>query len=188
MPASSQLFALQNEFHAVSHRAETLVAAINSAQLVVRPKPNKWSVADCLVHLTLSTSAFLPLWSEALARARNHKPQPPSQDYRMDFWGRLLKWSLEPPPRFRLPAPPNFQPTPDVPANQALRQFLASQEKLLHAIADSNGLPIDRCKIASPFSSRVKYSVWSSFCICAAHERRHLWQAERVAETLRANP
>jgi hypothetical protein len=101
----------------------------------------------------------------------------------MDFCGRLLKWSLEPPPRFRFPAPPGFQPPPTVAADQVLPQFLASQEEPL---ASSDGFAIDRYKIVSPFSSHVKYSVWSSFCICAAHERRHLWQAERVIKALRS--
>jgi hypothetical protein len=183
MSARSQLSTLRSGFSALSERAAFLVAAVGETRLTKRPAPNKWSVADCLVHLTLSTNAFLPLWSQALAKART-EARPSGKDYKMDFWGCLLKWSLEPPPRFRFPAPPSFQPPSTVPADQVLPQFLASQEELLTTLASSDGLAIDRYKIVSPFSSPVKYSVWSSFCICAAHERRHLWQAERVIEAL----
>lgn len=65
-----------------------------------------------------------------------------------------------------------------------LSRFLASQALLLDAMADARGLAIDRIKITSPFSSHLRYSVWSSFCVNSAHERRHVWQAERAADEL----
>jgi hypothetical protein len=61
MSARSQLSTLRSEFSALSERAASLVAAVGETHLSARPQPNKWSVADCLVHLTLSTDAFLPL-------------------------------------------------------------------------------------------------------------------------------
>lgn len=45
-------------------------------------------------------------------------------------------------------------------------------------------LPLDRIKIASPFDRRFKYNLFSFFHILLAHERRHLWQAERVKEAI----
>jgi hypothetical protein len=42
------------------------------------------------------------------------------------------------------------------------------------------GLALDRIKVASPVDPRVRYNVWSSFNMTDAHQRRHLWQAERA--------
>jgi hypothetical protein len=41
-------------------------------------------------------------------------------------------------------------------------------------------------KMASPVDSRVRYSIWSSFVVTAAHERRHLWQAEQAISRVRS--
>jgi DinB superfamily len=70
------------------------------------------------------------------------------------------------------------------PTDEVLPAFLACQDEVLQVIAAAKGLPLDRMKITSPFDHRVRYSVWSSFCANAAHQRRHLWQAERVADVL----
>ena len=42
-----------------------------------------------------------------------------------------------------------------------------------------------RMKIVSPFDKRVRYNLVSAFHILAAHERRHLWQAEQAVAELR---
>jgi len=34
-------------------------------------------------------------------------------------------------------------------------------------------------RIRSPFDARIRYSAWSALRILPAHQRRHLWLAER---------
>src|SRR5439155_4865371 len=104
-----------------------------------------------------------------------------ARPFELDFWGKALSWFLEPPPKIRFKAPPEFQPIECGPADRVLSAFLSSQDRLLATIAESHGLPLDLLKITSPFSPRLHYSVCSSFCVTAVHHRRHPWQAERVA-------
>ena len=51
----------------------------------------------------------------------------------------------------------------------------------------ADGCPPSPCCTATrvPFDSRVKYNVYSAFLIVAAHQRRHLWQAEQAIDSLR---
>lgn len=180
---STQLADLQANFRAISDRAGAVVARVGEDQIAVRPRPAAWSVAECLVHLKLSTEAYLPIWRKAFreARAAGLAAQAP---FRLDLWGRFFVWFLEPPPKLRFPAPASFQPIATGPPAQVLSSFLASQELVLKMLEESDGLPLDRMKIESPFDRRVRYSVWASFCANAAHDRRHLWQAERTAEAI----
>jgi hypothetical protein len=99
----------------------------------------------------------------------------------MDLWGKLLVWFLEPPPKMRFLTSSAFEPAEDMPPSEVLSAFAASQEQLLRAVFEGEGLALDRVKIKSPFAHQVHYNVWSSFCIVAAHQRRHLLQAERAA-------
>jgi hypothetical protein len=170
-----QLDTLADEFRAINDRAKALVERTGVAQLTQRPPKGGWSIAECLEHLNMTTRAFLPRWRESLASA-------PKSDgpYKTDFWGKLLVWALEPPPRFRMPTTPAFAQIKTPPPEQVLSTFLACQEDLLTALAAARGLALDRVKVRSPFQEKMQYSVWSSFRINAAHHRRHLWQAARA--------
>jgi hypothetical protein len=87
--------------------------------------------------------------------------------------GRLV---LRPKPDSWSPA--HLQP---VAAGDVLQSFLKSQNQLLEVVSAASGLALDRIKVALPVDSRVRYNVWSSFQVTDAHQRRHLWQAERAA-------
>ena len=180
---ATQLAGLDTHIRAASDRAQAVVHCIGEARIGERPAPGKWSVAECLTHLRLTSEAYFPLWQQAFEYARS-KGLTSDRPFKLDFWGQALSWFLEPPPKIRFKAPQKFQPVECGPADQVLPAFLLSQDRLLTAIAESNGLPLDRLKITSPFSRRLHYSVWSSFCVTAVHHRRHLWQAERVADHL----
>jgi hypothetical protein len=133
--------------------------------------------------LNLSSKPYLPVWREAFADARDRQLFSDGP-FKMDFVGRMLVWTLDPPPKFRFSAARNFQPLEIGAPDQVLASFLKMQEDISAALAAANGLALDRLKITSPFARQVRYSVWSSFVVTAAHQRRHLWQAERVADVL----
>jgi hypothetical protein len=176
----SQLAEVEQAIRKISDRARALVDHVGEARINIRPAPGKWSIGECFAHLNITASAFLPVWSGALRDAPRG-----SGPYRLDFWGRTLCWLLEAPPRLKIPAPGKFLPPSDLgPQEKILPTFLDCQERILKVIAQADGYAIDRINITSPFSSHVDYNVWSSFCITAAHERRHLWQADRVADVL----
>lgn len=171
----SQIDDIAAEFRAVSDRARALVSRVGVARLAERPAAGGWSIAECFEHLNMTTRAYLPRWREACTAAPRHEGP-----YKTDLWGKMLVWTLEPPPKFRMPTTPPFHPVV-TPANEdVLPRFLACQEELLGALDAGRGLALDRVKVRSPFQEKMQYSVWSSFRISAAHHRRHMWQAERV--------
>jgi hypothetical protein len=65
------------------------------------------------------------------------------------------------------------------------RKFDGYQRRLVELLAEANGLALSKLK-KSPFNANVRYSVYSAFRIIAAHERRHLWQAEQARDAARA--
>ncbi len=175
-----QISALEAEFREVSDRVRALVDRLSPSQITQRPPSGGWSVAECLEHLNLTTRAFLPLWRNACLKA-----PPGNGPYSLDLWGRLLVWLMEPPSRMKMPTTPPFRPAAVAP-EAALPDFLACQEQLLAALSRARGRRIDRVKVVSPFNRRMRYNVYSSFRIGAAHQRRHLSQAELVVRGLTA--
>jgi hypothetical protein len=169
---NTQLAELCEQFRLNAKRAEAVVSKAGEQRLALRPKPDSWSAAECLAHLTLSTEMFLPVWQTAFARGSQG-----IGPYKMDLVGKIFHWGMQPPPRFRVKAPAKFQP---VDTREVLARFLASQDQLLSVVSGAAGLALDRIKVPSPIDSRVRFIVWSSFRLAEAHQRRHLWQADRA--------
>jgi len=104
----------------------------------------------------------------------------------MDWLGATLRWFLEPPVRSRVKAAARFVPRAVRAKAETLAEFTSLQQKLLDVLHDARDLDLAGIRVVSPFDRRVKYNLYSAFRIIAAHERRHLWQAEQAVAALAA--
>jgi hypothetical protein len=173
-----QLARIRQQLEDNSDRARAVCASVSPEKLIQRPPSNGWSIGECVAHLTLTTKDYLRLADEAFKSApRGAGP------FRKDLMGAFLAWHLEPPYRMKTKTLPAFVPAAQDPA-RVLPEFLASQEQLLQRLEHANGIALDRVKVRSSFNDKVTYNLYSFFCILAAHQRRHLWQAEQVRRTL----
>ena len=180
---SPQLERVIAEMDLATEKASAVVNGLTEGQLKQRVDPNSWSVAECIVHLNMTSKEYLPLLDEALERA-NQEGTTRKPKLKMDVMGRMLKWSLEPPARLKVKTTNQFQPQDIEPIGELLTTFGSLQEQLKARIQKAGNLAIDKVKITSPFNERVKYNLFSAFQILVAHERRHLWQAEQVRKAI----
>ena len=94
--------------------------------------------------------------------------------------GWALQRFLEPPYKIKTKTPPpSFRSTVE-PMSDTLERFDYLQQEVQVRIDRSAGLALDRLRMVSPFDARIKYNLYAAFCLIAAHQRRHLWQAEQV--------
>jgi hypothetical protein len=129
--------------------------------------------------LNLTTMAFLPLIDDALGKAPK-EPMDPSRRYRRDAMGWFLTTMMEPPVRMKVKTTPPFMPRLSMGRADILREFQALQAELAARVERANGYDVSKVKVQSPFSESMSYSLLGGFTAILAHERRHLWQAERV--------
>src|SRR5262245_49657100 len=185
MPRAPQLERIQAELAAARRRARAIAGPLTDELWGTRPSAGEWSVAECIVHLNLTSRAFLPLIRDAIARGRGAKlfGAPP---YRRDLAGWFVSWITEPPIRLRIKTTDPFVPAGVEPKNATLDAFDALGAELAACVAEADGLDLGRLRIRSPFDARLAYNLYSCFRIIPAHQRLHLSQAERVVEALSA--
>lgn len=177
------LDAIEAELNDATERARRLVEQVDGRRFTVRPDPSRWSAAECLAHLSISSEEMLPALREAIDKApRGGRPHK----VKMDWLGAVMRWFLEPPVRSRVKANARFVPRAVRAKAETLAEFTAYQQKLIETLHDARGLDVAGIRVVSPFDRRVKYNLYSAFRIIAAHERRHLWQAERAVAALAA--
>jgi hypothetical protein len=146
---------------------------------IKRPPSGGWSPAECITHLTMTTDSYLKLFADAEARVRKDAALPPR--FGRGVGGGLLEWILEPPYRTRSKTLAAFVPNSRAPKVETMSSFVRSQKALYAWIDSVASMPLHQMMITSPFNKRLKYNAYSALRIIAAHQRRHLWQAERAA-------
>ncbi len=144
-----------------------------------RPAPESWSAAECVRHLSLTTTAYLPMIDAALALA-DVRDVGPTHRYRRDLFGALLTWLLEPPFRSKTKTAAQFVPLTAGDPASVVGEFELLQREFALRVERCAGRDLARKRLVSPFNASVKYNLYSALTIMMAHERRHLWQADRA--------
>ena len=160
-------------------RAHEIATPLTAELWSTRPAVDQWSVAECLIHLNLTSRAFLPLIRDAISRGRDLKLLGGGR-YRRDVVGWFVYWITEAPVRFRIKTTAPFVPAGVEPKDRILDTFDRLQEQVAGCVREADGLDLGRLRITSPFDSRLKYNLYSCLRIIPAHQRQHLSQAEQV--------
>ena len=78
----SQLQLVADEYTSAQARLHELVRAVPEERWGRRADPARWSVAECVAHLNLTSMAYLPLLQHAVSRARMLERRPPGRYHR----------------------------------------------------------------------------------------------------------
>jgi hypothetical protein len=169
----------RQQFERISQDADALVEPLTDEQFNWCPRPDSWSVAQCVEHLNTTARLYLPQLDEAIANAirRGTYGEGP---FSYNVFGRFFTAAMEPPARFRLTAPKPFLPPPARPRSEVMAAFRAYQVQFTDRLRQANGLDLARAKVRSPTTTWLRFSLGSGFALMLAHERRHLWQARNI--------
>lgn len=172
----------EGQFAAARGAIEGLVGGVSDAGLRWRPSESRWSIVECLEHLN-SGWLILPKLDRRIAEARAGGVLG-REPFREPWLGRLYVRAVEPPVRFRVPAPRRFRPRADPSPVEVVPRILAFQDEVIARIRASEGLDLGAIRMRSPISRRFRMTLGQWFAFLAAHERRHIWQAENVKRHL----
>lgn len=192
-PSLRQLATLGEEFAQVRARFAALESRVSDAEWLRPPRPEAWSVAQCVQHLNLTAAAMLPRIRAAVTAARE---LPPIGDraYRGALLGRVLAAMLGPAPKLmgitlgRSKTAAAFVPGAELPRSRTVSEFRHWNTEGAAMVSEAEGLQLDRCTIESPFVKGTRYDAYSALWILVRHEHRHLVQAERALAALKEAP
>lgn len=172
-----ELRALGAEWAAVVDEAQAAAAELSAAAAEAAAPAGGWSAAQCYEHLNLTLDVYLRQMEPALAAAA----RPARRGPRLDLWGRVLCWALEPGRGMKSKTTAPFQPGAQGGWPEAVSRFLELHERLGRLLAQSVDLDLESVKLASPFAARIRYHAYSAFRLILVHDRRHQAQARRAA-------
>jgi len=161
--------------------ARTLTSGLTESQLNWKPSTEKWSIAQCLDHLTVATNEFEKYFETALRRAREKWPVTNSPRYKPSMLGGWLAKQVSPQAPRKITAPKIFRPAAsEIPS--APEKFASQQARFLDFVRASAGIDYNKTRLRSPVTPLMRYSLADAFVITVLHGQRHLAQARRVRE------
>ena len=173
-----QLNAIVADLRSAERRLRALQERVPPDAWSQRPAPERWSPAECVAHLNLTSEAFLPLLRKGLEDARRLGRS--QVRYRRDLFGWLIWRIVSPSGRFKTRTAAAFVPSRDQPAHALVAEFERLQAEVIACVRAAEDVPIDRVKLVSPFDARARYNLYAAMTIIPRHQHRHLLQAERA--------
>jgi hypothetical protein len=157
---------------------ERLMANVGHTQFNWQPDNGlKWSIGQCLDHLTKSADVYSAPIADAISSAR----PTGSQAARPNFLGRAFIWQLEPPVRLRTTAPKIAQPASSFDPARTRSEFERTLTELEALTSRAVKVDSGRARFANPFAGgRRLFNVCTGIMVLLTHARRHLLQAEQV--------
>ena len=171
---------LVSELDAADARAKELAKGLSRAQLNWKPRPDVWSVGQCLEHLCLSNDVYV----EPITIALRRRPTGPVDEITPGWFGRwFLTNFIEPTTqKKRTKAPGKAVPVTQQIEPAIVERFIASNAAMRELMARAQGHDVNRVRFKNPFVSWIRFTVGTGFQIIARHSHRHLNQAERVKQ------
>lgn len=178
IPAQPSPDDLLAQIDAVEAEARRILEGLDEGALNWSPAPGSWSMAQCLDHLCTVGGDYLNAIDAGIARGRE-KGKTGDDVSRPGWFERWFIANLEPPPKRRFKAPWVMNPAEMV-EGEVVDRFFALQDRFRGAVEATRGLDVNRSKFRNPYLKFLFFRVGAGLQINLAHERRHLWQAERV--------
>jgi len=177
---------LADAMNAADKAAEDLTAGLSDEDFFWRPDGGtRWSVALCLDHLAVTNTMYGAAMQAALAAARDRglmRQGPVAPGY----FGRKFAESQEPPVKRRARAPGKIQPQASRPRAEIMASYRTAHDRVRALLAEAAEIDANCATFKNPFVGILRVKVSSAFHIIAAHDRRHLWQAQQVVAARRA--
>jgi DinB superfamily len=178
MSPRADLQQIIDEIDATGRAADALVTPLTDAQFHFS-LPGRWSIAQCIDHLATMNVVYSRPIGEAVEAARQ-KGLTGGGPIAPTFFGRRFIASQEPPVKRRLRTPSQAQPRSTASRDEMMRAYHASHDTIRAIARSCAGIDVNRATYPNPFIPLVRMRVGTGLRILAAHERRHLWQAEQV--------
>ena len=166
------------QLDAADERTRALLAEISPEQLNWQPQPTAWSVGQCIEHLCLTNEHYVSSMSKAL----EGKPFGAAPEIKPGWFARWFITSfVEPSSKSkRARAPKKIVPSSRV-ESSVLDRFLCSNQQTRELISRASNYDVNRIRFKNPFVPGIRFTIGTALEIIPIHERRHLLQAERVA-------
>ena len=184
MPLQNKyLLNLEKQLEDLKASVKNLTEDLSEEKFNTKPAPDRWSVAECISHLTATWNPYKKILTEAIAENQNSSFKNPD-NFKPRFIMKKFTEMMEPPYKFKMKTFAQFVSGEKLSKQQTINKFNEGIDETVNFIHACENVDIKKTIIVSPVSKIIKYQLGELFPFLAAHARRHIWQAENVKKII----
>ncbi|RUA38244.1 MAG: hypothetical protein DSY77_00290 [Bacteroidetes bacterium] len=157
---------------------------LREEDLVWKPAPDKWSIAECLKHIIIANSIYIKDIEKRLQKAEVKTIEYPIS---FSITGKLFLYAVDPKYKWKVPAPKLFKPVKENKVEngmETVKEFLKLQDEIIGVSLKACAYDHQHVHTYSPLSKLLKFNVGEQLYIMMRHTKRHINQARRVKSQL----
>lgn len=164
------------EFQEAAKHLHYLLEKFPLENFEVKPAPNKWSAAECLVHINTTNEKYLINLKNSLENAQ--KSNLLKEEYKPRYLMSKFIDTMKPESRWKFKAPSVFKKSYDGNLDKTVNDFFRIQDELIELAERSREYDLSKTKTVSPVSKLFRLKLGEAFMVIIEHQKRHLLQAE----------
>lgn len=157
---------------------------LSNAELNWKPNAQSWSIGQNLEHLIIVNESYYPTF-DSLQNGTYKAPLIGKLRFIVSFMGTTVLSAVQPGQKKKIKTFTIWEPANSEIQDDILLRFSEHQKQLQQKIENLKPFISKGAVISSPANKNIVYSLETAFDIIAAHEQRHLEQANAVLEELR---
>lgn len=172
-------------FESIIQDTKTLIDGLSKHQLNTPEAHDKWSMLQCIKHLSLSAIPYIKNVEQTLAKK---SPSPHadtfSSSWRGDFFTRII--SPGPDGEVRRPVQTfrSMNPIEMLDMDETLAEFVWLHSELIELIKVSSNYDITKIRVPTALGPIVTLRMGDAFRFLLGHAQRHMVQLKRIKATV----
>ena len=161
-------------------RTAAVAKTLNTQQLNWKPRPEAWSIGQCIDHLYVANQVYV----QAIARSLRGHRHAVVDEITPGWFGRwFIRSYIEPSAQGkRRRAPKKIAPAAQV-DTAIVDRFLRSNDDARALVQRASAYDVNRIRFRNPFIPIIHFTVGTGLEILTRHQHRHLLQAEGVRQS-----
>lgn len=191
MPKTVPTKELLRELNRLNARLSEIVARdfpnLSSDQLNWREQAEKWSIAECLMHLNYVADYYFPATDKAIKAAKAKKSKAQEKFTRGCLGHRYaskFRLSLDNQVKSKIESPLKYDPrstsSSTLDGKKVIATFLEKQQTLQQMLQDAMSINIQKTRVYAALGGFVSIQLGDMLKILVYHTERHVVQAQRI--------
>ncbi|WMX12223.1 MULTISPECIES: DinB family protein [unclassified Aureispira] len=191
MPKTVQTITLLRELERLNQRLSEIVARdfanLSSEQLNWREHEEKWSIAECLLHLNYVADYYFPATLKAIKNSKSKKSKPQAKFTRGwlgHYYASKFRLNLDNQMKSKIESPSKYNPrsisSSQLEGKAIVQEFLANQDTLYSMLQDARLINLQKTRVYAAFLGLVSIQLGDMLKILVYHTERHIVQAQRI--------
>lgn len=160
---------------------------LTGEQLNWKEQKEKWSIAECLMHLNYVADYYFPSALKSIASAKTKKSKPISTFTRgwLGHWYvSSVRLGMDNQVKIKIESTQKHNPSlvssSELDGAVVIKEFLDRQKKIQTMLLDSKGINIQRTRVYALFFGFFSIRLGDILKLLVYHTERHIVQAQRI--------